>query len=442
MAYGLEAFWAETVPDVRVSEAPASQSGEAVSAGDPPRYGYIIDGADGDVFGALVRLLDRGCKPRVAVKPFTIAGRDYKPGTVLLRRHENPEALPQLLDAVTADLIVDVLPVDTALCEKGPDLGGNRFRLLQPPRVAIASQWPMASTSFGSTWFLLDRRLGLRASPINVQRLASIDLRKYNVLILPHTNSPTSLAAVLNAKTVKRIKAWVEAGGTLIALGGSSAFVAGKDRKLSSVRLRRDALDKLTAYKEALQRERAARDIKIDQADLWAAKPPPVPTTQAAASQPGAKPPETPGAKSGQKPGDKADVEALKRTDQWLRIFKPHGIIAAAALDPEHWLCFGLGTKLPVLLGGEFAYLSKHPVSTPARLMDEQRVRLSGLMWPEARERWAGSAYATVERVGAGQIILFATDPFFRAYFEGSGRLLLNAILLGPGLGTSQPVPW
>ena len=41
-----------------------------------------------------------------------------------------------------------------------------------------------------------------------------------------------------------------------------------------------------------------------------------------------------------------------------------------------------------------------------------------------------------------GQIILFPNDPFFRGYFEGSGRLLLNALILGPGLGASQPVPW
>ena len=69
-------------------------------------------------------------------------------------------------------------------------------------------------------------------------------------------------------------------------------------------------------------------------------------------------------------------------------------------------------------------------------------VGLSGLMWPEARQRWAGAAYATVERVGYGQIILFTSNPFFRGYFEGTGRLLTNAVILGPGMGTNQPVPW
>ena len=86
--------------------------------------------------------------------------------------------------------------------------------------------------------------------------------------------------------------------------------------------------------------------------------------------------------------------------------------------------------------------MSKHPVATPVRLADEDAIRLSGLLWPEARGRWANTGYATVESVGRGQIILFASDPFFRGYFEGSGRLLLNAVILGPGMGTSQPLPW
>ncbi|MHC4107717.1 MAG: peptidase, partial [Planctomycetota bacterium] len=122
--------------------------------------------------------------------------------------------------------------------------------------------------------------------------------------------------------------------------------------------------------------------------------------------------------------------------------FSTQGAMVTADLDPEHWLSFGLGERLPVLIAGSYAFLSMHPVATPARLGDADTLRLSGLLWPEARERWARSAYATVERVGAGQVILFASDPFFRGYFEGSGRLLQNAILLGPGLGASPPVPW
>ena len=119
-----------------------------------------------------------------------------------------------------------------------------------------------------------------------------------------------------------------------------------------------------------------------------------------------------------------------------------------ATLDPEHWLCFGVPAsrraddELPVLLTSPYALMSKHPVHTPVRLAGEDQLRLSGLLWPEARKRWANTAYAAVERVGNGQVILFVCDPFYRGFLEGTGRLLLNALILGPGLGASQPVPW
>jgi hypothetical protein len=131
-----------------------------------------------------------------------------------------------------------------------------------------------------------------------------------------------------------------------------------------------------------------------------------------------------------------------------LRLFGPSGAFVAGEFDPENWLCFGLPAtgvndhKLPLLLFGSNALMSKFPVQTPVRLSDAGELRLSGLLWPEARQRLAKTAYVTVERVGYGQIILFVSDPFFRGYLEGSGRLLLNALLMGPGLGTSQPVPW
>jgi len=95
-----------------------------------------------------------------------------------------------------------------------------------------------------------------------------------------------------------------------------------------------------------------------------------------------------------------------------------------------------------VLFWGDNVYMSKHPVKTPVRLAGEEELRLSGLLWPEARQRLADTAYVTAESVGRGQIILFATDPTLRMWLAGAQRLFLNAVLLSPGMGASQPVPW
>jgi hypothetical protein len=67
-------------------------------------------------------------------------------------------------------------------------------------------------------------------------------------------------------------------------------------------------------------------------------------------------------------------------------------------------------------------------------------VRMSGLIWPEAVARIANSAYVTRERVSKGQVILFSGQPNFRGSTRGVGRIWLNALVYGAGLGTSPKV--
>lgn len=111
-------------------------------------------------------------------------------------------------------------------------------------------------------------------------------------------------------------------------------------------------------------------------------------------------------------------------------------------LDEEHWLGFGCGNEVPVTVNTSFAYLAKGTVEVAGRLADRDLVRLSGLLWPEARERWSETVWASREGMGKGQMILFATQPNFRGYFYGGERMLLNALLLGPGFGSRQTVEW
>ena len=67
-------------------------------------------------------------------------------------------------------------------------------------------------------------------------------------------------------------------------------------------------------------------------------------------------------------------------------------------------------------------------------------MRMSGLLWPEAVQRLAHGAALTRESKGRGQVILFAVSPTFRASTLASERLLMNAIVYGPGLGASSPI--
>ncbi|MGB2864011.1 MAG: M14 family metallopeptidase [Sedimentisphaerales bacterium] len=431
MAFGIESYWAENISDVELRPESPDPPRDLTKLSKKSGYGYLIDFTNSSTYSVLVRLFDKKCHPRIATKHFKMEGRQYEAGTVLLRSHENSDDLLETLQKIASDFVINVHALDSALAEDGPDLGSRKFELLAAPQVAIASQWPIRSTSFGSIWYLLDHQLRLQSSPINIQSISRIDLRKYNVLVLPDSGD---LGPVLDEKAVEKIKRWVEAGGTLIAVGGSAAFVADKDRGLSSVRLKRNVLDKLAEYEEAVEREKDARDIKIDPNQLWGAKTSEEKTIKSEIEKDDTKKPEESKAKT--------DTEKLKRTDEWRRIFSPTGTFLTGTINTEHWLGFGLQDKLPVMFRGSNAFMSKHPVETVVRLTDKDELRLSGLLWPEAGQRLANTAYATVESVGRGQLILFATDPTYRMWLPCMQRLFLNATLLGPGMGASQPLPW
>ncbi len=420
--FGLEAFCADSISDVKLNSTLPEQDSKLASKG---RFGYLLDFSTADIYPAIVRLLDEACHPRAATKPFKINGTDYGRGTILLRGNENPDNLYEILKKVNDEFGIEITAVDTALVEEGSDLGTSKFVLLTEPRTAIASQWPISSVSFGSVWYLIDNQLGLKCSPLNIQNIGRVDLRKYNCLVLPESRS---LRSVLDDEAIEEIKGWVEDGGTLIAIGSSAAFLADEDKGLSNVRLRRNVLERIDEYAEAVQKERAALDVKIDPNLIWDGDANNETSTDANDK-----------ASKKEKSGD---IEKLKRDDEWQQIFSPHGAFLLAELNPEQWLSFGLGEKLPALFSGRNCFMSKHPVKTPVRMAEQKGLRISGLLWPEARKRIADSAYATVERLGRGQIILFATDPAYRMWLAAQQRLLKNAILLGPGLGTSQPVPW
>ncbi|MFQ5424505.1 MAG: M14 family zinc carboxypeptidase [Phycisphaerae bacterium] len=433
MGYNLEAYWASGDLDaVAPNRRPATPAAvfAAGPAASPPSdvdvYGYLLDGDDDASIALVGRLLQDGWQVRAANKPFTASGRAYPAGTFLIRRHENLERFATL-PRHTGDLPPGVGGVaTTARSEDGPDLGGGEFPLLAEPRIALIGNAPFAANSYGALWHLFDARIGLRISRLQGYALGGYDLRKYNMIVLPDAGGGVGLARLLNEDNRKTLDAWMRDGGTLIAIGGTAAALSVADKGLGSARLRRDVLKDLDLYAEAVWRERRAAAPAVDAEQVWQFR--------------------REGGFTTTRPADERieidDVEALERRDTWARRFMPHGVVVRGDRYPEHWLGHGVRGRVPIMYGARHVLMARPPVETAVRLADAESLRLSGLLWPEARERLAGAAWLTREAIGRGQLILFATDPTFRGYFRGTERVLLNAAILGPGLGTSVPSPW
>ncbi|NOX38399.1 MAG: hypothetical protein GXO78_12775 [Calditrichaeota bacterium] len=420
LLFGVEAYVATTVPRIRTENVSAVAEDD-ISPVEMGSYGYVLDARSDAAMRALALMLEKEFVARATTKAFEMNGKTFPAGGVVFRRSENPDSLDPVVEKIARQTGAQFYPAFSSHTPVGPDLGGEQFKLLAKPRVALLTGPGVTLTAFGSLWYLLDQELQIPHALLNHIRLPDADLRKYNVLILPPANgSHKTYFRMLDTEQRKRLKAWVEQGGTLIAIGNAAAFLADTAVGISKVELRRQALKKLNIYQQVWQQEQQLWDFQIDSLRFWkeplqAETPPKI------------------------KPPSKAELKVLEQLDARWRKFRPRGTFLRVNLDPQHWLSFGVGDRIPVLFRNGYAYLAMDPVQTVGRFGDAGSLRISGLLWPEARSRWAGTAYLTRESLGKGQVILFADEPFFRAYLRGAGRLLINAIVLGPGMGAESP---
>jgi len=427
------------------------------------RVAYIIDGADDKSLAAAGRLMQMGVRVRAAERVFTWNGVEFPRGSIAITRDDNRELNGELvrrINAVCTDLSIGAVGEDSGLGEgnENPDLGGGYFHLLEQPRIAVLGRDGFSPYSFGSTWFTIDQRLGIEASYLDASMARFGDLRPYNVIIAPDGFFGGSKIEAMS----KPLRAWVEAGGTLITIGASSSAVASKDSKLTGARLLPDTLGDLDPYELAVVRAWSATTETVSGDRVWMHDPTlaepvyPWESNEACDDDASAEAP------SETAPSlDRPDAETLERRDKWNRVFMPQGAILAGRTDEKHWLTSGLGEYVPVVYQAGAPLMASGDVEAPVRLgyletvegaparrlgwslLPEGagiRLRMSGLLWPEAAMRIANSAYVTRERVGNGQVICFADQPNFRGATRGTERLLTNAMILGPGMGASHPV--
>ncbi len=404
----------------------------------------VVSGADDRAVALAARLLERGLEVRASRKASALDGVDLPVGSIAITRDDNRdhEDWKQVVEQAAGELGVEVNAVSHGRAPGDlADLGGREWRVLSQPRIALVSRGANNMLDFGAVWYMLDHRIGIRHSHLDENRAGNMDLRRYNVIYLPdrwgRSQPPDAL--------MNQLEDWVRAGGTLVAVGGSARAILSTEEPMVSTRLLEAVLDEgLESYQDAIHREWLAAEQPLPSRDaIWAH------TAEGEVDWPWSDGPALPAA------------DERKRRDQWQDLFMPSGALLGMRADSDHWLNAGGQEFLTALFSNSPIMMSKLPVETPFRIGvyseaenneaglvgwapvpdgQELRVRAGGLLWPEARERIASAAYVTRESVGRGQVILFAHPPAFRAAQLGAMRVLENALILGPGMGTNQPI--
>jgi hypothetical protein len=369
-AYGIEAHTLRRTPDAGWTAALA-RSRTAVGAPESGTFGMLAEPGF-DVWPAVVRYLQDGGRVRVLNEAFTIEGRRWPAGTLFFPRLGVADFADRIRAAGIHELAA---PVSTGRASAGNDLGTGNSHNLELPKVALIGGEGVGPTALGAHWFFLEQTLQIPFDMLPPDRVASVNLADWDVIITPDMGR-----TLLGERGREALEQWVRRGGTLIATG-SGARGLGAD--VAGIKLRETPTESAD-----VRRERALQGREARQLERWEAQVP--------------------------------------------------GAILTVQLDTAHPLVFGAGTdgrpdRLFVLHSGAQVFEPDPDFETVGHFRSELE-RVSGVIGERSLERLQQGSWLAMRRLGSGRVILFLDDPVFRHFWYSTFQLYANAIMVGPAL--------
>ncbi len=175
-------------------------------------YAYLMEWHEYYSPKALNKILKKGIRAKVGMKQFSMNGKNYDYGTILIpvqNQHLDETKLYAFLNEVAVESNLTIDGVDTGLTD-GIDLGSNQFRILQTPKVAMLVGSGISPSDAGEVWHLFDQRYDMNITKIDLNYLKRVDISKYTSIILPNSNLK------LEASILTKLKTWTQNGGILI----------------------------------------------------------------------------------------------------------------------------------------------------------------------------------------------------------------------------------
>jgi hypothetical protein len=324
-------------------------------------------------------------------KPFTQGGVSFPAGSLILKISANPSDLGERMARLARETGAEVYAANSGWVDDGVNFGSRWVVPIRKPAIAIAWDTPAQSGSAGATRFILERQYGYPTTPIRTAQLATADLFKFQVVILP---SGGNYSSVLGESGVERLKNWAAAGGTLIALGDAAGFL-GKAELME------------LAQEDALRdgEEKKPEKEKDDKTER-------VPGTAIATE---------------------ADFDKVTRAATELPDSVP-GAIARVRIRSDYWLTAGVPETVYTMVEGRaiFAPLKSDKGINAAYFDAADKLVASGHLWAENRKQLAFKPVVVSGTSGRGIVVGFTEDPSFRAISDGMNLLFLNAVFRGP----------
>ena len=339
-------------------------------------YAYIFRYESLNDVELLAALMKKGVKVRSSEKGFSLQGQNFEPGTLIVTRRNN-ESLADFDNTVQTlanAMSRKIFTAATGFVDKGSDFGSSEVNYLEPPKIALLGGDQTSSLGHGEVWHFFEQQIHYPVSVITTDNFRNVNLSKYNVMIVPDGNYRLFDEGIL--ATVER---WVNDGGRLILLSGSTSAFA--DKKGFGL--------KVYPNEEA---KKQAEKVAKDQLE-----------------------------KEG--PLKYGEAERKGLSDE---IF---GAIYKVNLDKSHPLAFGLGDTYFSLRTNtlHYSYLEK---GWNVGILKGKQKPLIGFAGVKINKALENTLVFGVEDKGKGNVIYMADNPMFRCFWENGKMMFANAVFM------------
>ncbi len=321
-------------------------------------YAYLMEWHEYYTPKLLNQLLNDDLRAKVGMQPFSLNGISYDYGTIMIpvqNQKMNASELHTYLIKLAKESHVTLNAVNTGLTQ-GIDLGSNQFRALTAPKIALLVGDGISSYDAGEIWHLFDTRYDITVTKLDTKNIGWADLSRYNTIIVP--------SGRLDDSASKKMKEWVQNGGTLIAYKSALNWLNSKE------------LAKLDFKKMEL----VGKNISFEQR------------------------------------GDFRGAQVIG------------GAIFEAETDRSHPINFGYKNDKISLFRNTTLFMKPDKNSYNNPIQYTKRPIVSGYISKQNLDSIGNTVPLQIKGLGRGNVVAFTDNTNFRAFWYGTNKLLMNAI--------------
>lgn len=218
-AYGVQAYAVKEKLDINAFKEATDINNIASD------YGLLIPYSSFNASKLLASLLSQNVRVRYALNPFIYQGQRFDRGTLIVLKANNISNWNMLTNEACRQYAIQPFKVESGFMEAGADFGSDAVRFIKAPKVAFLSGKETYNSAAGEVWSYFDNDLKYPSTALNADALEYINLKAYDVLIIPDGRY-TSLQ---NKMVSDKLQDFVKSGGKIIALEGGAAKLSRMD---------------------------------------------------------------------------------------------------------------------------------------------------------------------------------------------------------------------